>query len=138
DESGLNLILEFTRTSGVKVIAISGGGGQGDRDFLESAETFGAWRVNKPFDESNCCQPSPMPVEIECTILRPLVVAREVERHATGPRTSRKARARKVAQRRALQPECARGAGNGCATGVGRAACLRGRTLVQFQGHPVG
>src|SRR5262249_55900188 len=49
DDSGLNLILELTRTSGVKVIAISGGRGQGDRDFVECAEAFGAWRVlNKP------------------------------------------------------------------------------------------
>ena len=49
DESGLNLIFELTHTSGVKVIAISGGGGQGDLDFLECAQKFGAWRVlNKP------------------------------------------------------------------------------------------
>ena len=49
DESGLNLIFELTRTSGVKVIAISGGGSDAGVDFLECAEKFGAWRVlNKP------------------------------------------------------------------------------------------
>ena len=49
DESGLNLIFELTRTSDVKVIAISGGGSDAGIDFLECAEKFGAWRVlNKP------------------------------------------------------------------------------------------
>src|SRR3989454_1777051 len=49
DESGLNLIFELTRTSGVKVIAISGGGSHAGIDFLDCAEKFGAWRVlNKP------------------------------------------------------------------------------------------
>jgi DNA-binding NtrC family response regulator len=49
DESGLNLIFELTRTSDVKVIAISGGGSDAGVDFLECAEKFGAWRVlNKP------------------------------------------------------------------------------------------
>jgi DNA-binding NtrC family response regulator len=49
DESGLNLIFELTRTSDVKVIAISGGGSAAGVDFLECAEKFGAWRVlNKP------------------------------------------------------------------------------------------
>ncbi len=49
DESGLNLIFELTRTSGVKVIAISGGGCEGDLDFLECAQKFGAWgALNKP------------------------------------------------------------------------------------------
>jgi len=45
DESGLNLILELTRTSTVKVIAISGGGSEAGVDFLDCAEKFGAWRV---------------------------------------------------------------------------------------------
>src|SRR5262249_61788867 len=45
DESGLNLILELTRTSTVKVIAISGGGSEAGVDFLDCAGKFGAWRV---------------------------------------------------------------------------------------------
>jgi two-component system, NtrC family, phosphoglycerate transport system response regulator PgtA len=49
DESGLNLIFELTRNSGVKVIAISGAGSQGELDFLDCAQKFGAWRaLSKP------------------------------------------------------------------------------------------
>jgi len=49
DQSGLDLIFEVTRTVGVKVIAMSGGNRNGDLDFLDCAEKFGAWRVlNKP------------------------------------------------------------------------------------------
>ena len=51
DKEGLEMILEMKRMhSGVKIIAISGGGRHGSEDYLKIAMAFGAERVlAKPF-----------------------------------------------------------------------------------------
>ena len=51
DKEGLEMILEMKRMhSGVKIIAISGGGRHGSEDYLKIARAFGAERVlAKPF-----------------------------------------------------------------------------------------